>query len=108
MDVDISKIKPGDKIAISGQFDISLKEVLKITPTGRVKLTNGDTYDKNGRLMGEHFHHSYIVSIEAYEIEQKRKKEDKKRKEILNKITNIGTRLLSMDQLTRILKIYEE
>jgi hypothetical protein len=106
MDVDISKIKPGDKIAISGQFDISLKEVLKITPTGRVKLTNGDTYDKNGRLMGEHFHYSYIVSMEDYEAEQKRKIEKKEKQEIFNQIClNMN---LSIDQLRRILMICKE
>ncbi|MFA6185552.1 MAG: hypothetical protein WC720_05420 [Candidatus Shapirobacteria bacterium] len=107
MDVDVSKIRPGDKIAVSGQWEITLKEVLKITPTGRIKLMNGDTYDKKGRLIGEHYYHSHIVPMEAYEAEKRRKEEDTKKREILNKITNIGTKL-TIDQLQRILKIYEE
>jgi len=106
MDGDVSKIKPGDKIAIRGQWEITLKEVLKVTPTGRIKLTNGDTYDKKGRLMGEHYYHSHIVSMEDYEAEQKRKIEKKEKQEIFNQIClNMN---LSTDQLRRILMICKE
>ena len=99
-------IKPGDKVAISGQFEITIKEVLRITPTGRIKLTNGDTYDKNGRLTGDHYYHSHLVTMEYYEEEQKRKGEKREKQEVFNQIClNIN---LSKDQLERILKICKE
>jgi hypothetical protein len=103
---DLRKIKAGDEIAISRRFNNSLEKVAKVTPTGRIKLTNGDAYDKNGRLIGEHYNYSFIIPMKEYYKYIAERKEKEEKTEIFNQI-NLNMRL-SKEQLERILAITKE
>lgn len=103
--MDTSQIKPGDTVAIQGSYSITLQIVDKVTLTGRIKI-KGNYFDKNGRLMGEHYYHSHIVSMENYYKEEERKKLDQEKRSTFNQI-KVDMRL-SVDQLTRILNICNE
>lgn len=85
---------------------MQLKTVDKVTPTGRIKLVNGLTYTNSGRSMGEHYHHSYICSVEEYKKEEEKKNLEREKIQIANQIC-INTRL-SKDQLQRIYNITKE
>lgn len=109
---DLKKLKAGDQVAISGLGygnSMQLKIVDKITPIGRIKLINGETYNNQGRSMGDHYHHSYIYTVEEYNKEEERKRLMRERAKLLNEINEICiNKNISAENLRRTLDILKE
>jgi hypothetical protein len=108
---DLKKLKAGDQIAISGlgYGSMQLKTVDKITPTGRIKLINGETHNNQGRSMGEHYHHSYICTVEEYNKEEEKKRLTRERAGLLREINEICiNKNISAENLRRVLDILKE
>ena len=93
-----------------------LREVVKITPTGKIRLSEGELVGQDGTIKGHYFRkiHPLTEEIEkrAKEAIEKTKKfkllEDK-----LEKISKCGGRLpngneISLEQIERILEIIKE
>jgi hypothetical protein len=104
----MKNLKIGDNVAISGYYSMALGKVKKITPTGRIELENGHKYDNTGRLMGNHFHRSTIVSMEEYNTYMEKKEKENHKKDLIHKIVNRDFTYLSIDKLEKILKVIEE
>lgn len=64
-------VKVGDKVLVSGRYatDDFIAEVEKVTPTGRIRLSDRSSiqFDKYGREMGANLYYSHKLSIPTKE-----------------------------------------
>ena len=64
-------VKVGDKVLVSGRYatDDFIAEVEKVTPTGRIRLSDRSStqFDKYGREMGAKIYYSHKLSIPTKE-----------------------------------------
>jgi len=104
----LAGLKVGDEVAISGNYSITLHKIVKITPTRRFEIDNGNKYDCNGHLMGKHYNYSSIVPKEEYYKKIERDNQEEQKRELIKKIDNHRFTLMSMEKLEKILKVIEE
>lgn len=98
----IKNLVVGQKIAIMGYSSPRLDEVVRITPTGRIKTKNGTQFDNTGREMGSSWHREYIMTDEEYNTWIANKSEKDKRRELIKEITNVNFEKLSLETLTEL------
>lgn len=63
-------VKVGDEVAVGGNYGYSIIKVEKVTPTGRIKCSDGRSYDKNGNQIGGSTWHSSYIKILTNEIRE--------------------------------------
>jgi hypothetical protein len=87
-------VKVGDKVLVSGRYkeDDYIAKVEKVTPTGRIKLSGGNSaqFDKYGRQMGANLYFPYRLSIPTKE-DYKRIEKNKLAGKIIYNIRSLNT-----------------
>lgn len=99
----LSRLQPGDEIICAGRFNYTVETIQKITPTGRITLTNGEKYDKHGRQSRGDWS-SYKLEPYTYD-----RMLELKKKSLISEIEQFnGLQNCTIDQLERILAIRKE
>ncbi len=87
-------VKVGDKVLVSGRYkeDDYIAKVEKVTPTGRIKLSGGNSaqFDKYGIQMGANLYYSHRLSIPTKE-DYKRVEKNKLAGKIIYNIRSLNT-----------------
>jgi len=67
---EIKKIQVGDQVAYDHsswtRVDLKIGRVVKITPTGRIRIDNGMLFGTNGREITSDIRASHLVEMEYY------------------------------------------
>lgn len=74
----LKNLKPGDEIVVdqSNNWDrhkYKIEKVEKITPTGRIKLSDGSQYDPSGKRIGSYDRPLKQITPEILDIIERRK-----------------------------------
>ena len=102
-------LKAGDEIAVftssSWGGRMITSKIAKVTPTGRVTLINSMKFNPEGVEMGDHYHHSYLATMEDYNAWKAKDDALKHKNVMVAKARNIRFEYLDAEQLEQILKI---
>jgi len=101
-------LKEGDLVVVEsgswGYKNFQVQKIAKITPTRRINLLNGGTYDNSGFKMGHKDNWSSRPAIRPYD---QYVKDHLEREGLLLTISRMNAKNLHLDQLRDIVKILE-